>query len=92
MREHVGDFVESAEVLERRNDLHPGVLLAREEEIVEAMGGDLPNSRMDEWGPMRWEKLHSYHVRAQLTDAKWAEHLRPGLEFGTSAYDVWFED
>ena len=26
--------------------------------------------------------------RVQFTDAKWAEHLRPGLAWGTESYDI----
>jgi hypothetical protein len=56
--------------------------------IVEEFGGTLLESRKHEWNVLRWEKCHNYTLRVRVTEPRWSEHLEPGLEFGTTAFDV----
>ena len=91
MRANVDRFVKSTEVLERRNDL-PDEELSRRAQAIEAeFGGALYTNQYHQWQPRRWELCHNYTLRVVVADPKWAAHLEPGLEFGTTAYDVWNE-
>lgn len=91
MEGHVGTYVAATELVERRNAVGDDELFRREAEIDEQFGGELTTDRAHEWMPVRWERSHNYTLRVVLTDPKWASHLRPGLEFGTTAFDVWWE-
>jgi hypothetical protein len=88
MGEHVGQFVKSCELVERRNDLGREALEERERQIQQQFGGVLRNDRQREWQPLRWQRCHTFTLRVVVTEPRWAEHLEPGLEFGTTAYDV----
>jgi hypothetical protein len=88
MEENVDRFIVDCEVLERRNDVGEDELQRREAEIVEEFGGTLLDSKKHEWNALRWEKCHNYTLRVRVTEPRWSEHLEPGLEFGTTAFDV----
>lgn len=91
MRANVGRSVKSTEVVERRNDLPEDELSRRAVAIEKECGGSLRNSQYHQWQPRRWALCHNSTLRVVVTDPKWAAHLEPGLEFGTTAYDVWNE-
>lgn len=78
--------VAKTKLLERFNAIGDDALSARRREIdpLEAHGG---------WAFMRaaWERLHHFDLEVQVTDAKYLAHLRPGLEFGTTAFEAWSE-
>lgn len=91
MRENVGRFVASCEVVARRNALGDEALREREESVAREVGGVLYTNQYGRWQPLRWERCHNYTLRVLATDPRWTEHLEPGLEFGTTAYDAWYE-
>jgi hypothetical protein len=88
MEDNLDRFIADCEVLERRNDVGKDELRRREDAIVDQFGGTLSESRKHEWNALRWEKCHNYTLRVQVTETRWCEHLEPGLEFGTAAFDV----
>jgi hypothetical protein len=66
--------------------------LCRRAVAIEAeFGGALYTNQAHLWQPRRWALCHNYTLRVIVADPKWAAHLEPGLEWGTTAYDVWFE-
>jgi hypothetical protein len=91
MRQHVGRFVTSSALVERRNALGEAELERREVEIEQEFGGVLYTDQYHRWQPRRWERCHSYTLRVVVAEPRWAEHLEPGLEFPTTAYDAWYE-
>jgi len=91
MSDNVGRFVKECTLVERRNDLGWDALSARESAIEEAFGGTLYTNQYHLWQPRRWNDCHNYTLRVVVTDPKWVEHLEPGVEFGTTAFDVWTE-
>lgn len=92
MRANVSRFVKECILVERRNNVGADELARRERQILEEHGGELLIDQTHEWQPKRWERCHNYTLRVIVTDPKWADHLEPGLEFGTTAFDVWYED
>jgi hypothetical protein len=91
MQKNVERFVKKCELVERRNNLGDEELSRREEEIANACGGALYTNQYHVWQPLRWQRCHNYTLRVTLADPKWGAHLEPGIEFGTTAYDVWYE-
>lgn len=89
MRENVARFVKEVDVVERRNAVGEAELARREKELADEYANT--PERGDEWQAKRWERCHNYTLRVVVTDAKYAEHLEPGLAFGTTAFDVWYE-
>jgi hypothetical protein len=92
MKENVRRFIASCKLVERRNDLPEGELENREKAILEKFGGALYTKQHHLWQPLRWRDCHNYTLEVVVTDPKWAEHLEVGLCFGTTAYDVWWEE
>lgn len=90
MKENVGRFIASCDLVERRNDL-PDEELRKREIAIEEKFGALYTDKHHLWQPMRWKDCHNFTLRVVVTDPKWAAHLEPGLCFGTTAYDVWWE-
>lgn len=88
MQRNVKRFIASCEVVERRNNIGEDELQRREDEIVEEFGGSLDDDRQREWKPRRWERCHNYTLRVTVADSRWLEHMEPGLEFGSTAFDV----
>ncbi|MDC0667053.1 hypothetical protein [Nannocystis radixulma] len=91
MRGHVGRFVASCTLVERRNFLSEEELSAREREIEEAVGGVCYTNQHHIWQPMRWQRCHNFTLDVVVTDPRWSEHLEVGLVFPTTAFDVWYE-
>jgi hypothetical protein len=91
MRENVGAYIEACSLLERRNDVGEEELSRRERAIQEKHGGVLYTNRSHLWRPDRWARSHNFTLRVLATRPEWLSHLSDGLEFGTTAYDVWFE-
>ena len=90
MRENVGRFIASCTLVERRNHL-PDEELRKRELAIEEKFGALYTNKHHLWQPLRWKDCHNYTLDVVVTDPQWAEHLEPGLCFGTTAYDVWWE-
>lgn len=88
MIENVGRFVESCELVERRNDLGWDELDRREAAIQRQLGDTLDADQRRQLQTLRWQRCHQFRLRVVVTDPRWAEHLEPGLAFGTTAYDV----
>jgi hypothetical protein len=91
MRENVGRFVASCTLVERRNNVGAAELEKREQVIVERFGGQLFTNEAHRWKPVRWAECHNFTLEVVVTEPRWAEHLETGLEFGTTAFDVWYE-
>lgn len=89
MQENVGRFIESCKLVARRNHLPEKELRKREKAIQEKFGGALYTNQHHLWQPLRWKDCHNFTLEVVVTDPKWAEHLEPGLCFGTTAFDVW---
>lgn len=91
MRDNVGRFITECRLLERRNDLGDEELQHRSLAIEQEFGGALYTNQRHLWQPRRWQRCHNYTLQVLLTDPRWGAHLSPGLEFGTTAFDVWYE-
>lgn len=89
MLDKLDRFVVECEVDEVRNDLGTEELNRREQAIIDAFG--LASSDYARWQGRRWEDCFSYTLRVLVADSQWVEHIEPGLEFGTAAYDVCFD-
>jgi hypothetical protein len=91
MKKNVGRFIASCALVERRNNVGEDELSRRAVAIEAEFGGALYTNQAHLWQPRRWALCHNYTLRVIVADPKWAAHLEPGLEWGTTAYDVWFE-
>jgi len=81
-RENVATYIKSFTILERdrriTNKAEEAALIAKLE-----VAGHTTESLL--------EHAPCARCRAELTDAKWIQHLKVGDVFGTTAYDVWRE-
>jgi hypothetical protein len=91
MRKNVGRFVQKCTLVEQRNLLSDAELMRRDQEIEAQFGGALYTREQHRWMPARWERCHGFTLHAALTDPDWAAHLEVGLEYGSTAFDVWDE-
>lgn len=89
MRDNVAKYIASVTLVERRNNIGEQALQARQRAIEEEFGGTLYTDKYSTWQPRRWAQCHNYTLDVVVTDPKWASHLEVGLEYGTTAYDVW---
>ncbi len=85
--ENVPRFIVSVELIERRNPLSWEELSERAGAIEAMFPNGLTMDRYDEWSKLQWEKLHNYTIVVTVTEPQWAEHLEPGLVFGSTAAD-----
>lgn len=89
-KENVGRYVEETEVLGRLNFLNesdPKIFEHLDQTRAAAKGLD-PTLQEDKL----CEVFHVVFLRVRMTDPKWLEGLEPGLVFGSTAYDVWWND
>jgi hypothetical protein len=91
MRKNIDRFVTACSLVERRNDLGDEELRRRAIQVEDEFGGILYTNQYHQWQPRRWQLCHNYTLRVILADPQWGAHLIPGIEFGTTAYDVWYE-
>jgi hypothetical protein len=91
MRNNIARFITSCTLVERRNNVGDQELQRRGTLIEEEFGGALYTNQNHLWQPRRWELCHNYTLRVTLADPQWGVHLIPGIEFGTTAFDVWYE-
>jgi len=89
MRDNVGKYIASVTLVERRNNIGEEALQVRQKAIEDELGGTLYTDKYATWQPKRWAQCHNYTLDVVVTDPKWASHLEVGLEYGTTAYDVW---
>ena len=92
-RDHVDKFISSVELLERRNifpDPTPDDALERVYACVNenTYYDDTPSEEKLEKENAMCEVLHNFTLRIIVTDPDHAADLKPGMVFGTSAYDV----
>jgi hypothetical protein len=92
MRKNIGRFITECKLVERRNNLGEQELQRRAQRIEYEFGGVLYTNQYHLWQPRRWELCHNYTLQVTLASPQWGVHLRPGIEFGTTAYDVWYEE
>ncbi|NJK32463.1 MAG: hypothetical protein HC927_08650 [Deltaproteobacteria bacterium] len=89
MAENVGRYVVSTELLARRNVLpEEEASYARLTAVMDETSG-LPAAEAE---ARRCEVFHHVDLRVTMTESKWAEGIEPGLVFGSTAYDVWWND
>ena len=86
MQDNVARFLVSTELLARHNALGEAALETIEIEIEEAAESEA------ERRAKRWQRCHRFELRAVATDPRWVAHLEVGLEFGTTACDLWWDD
>jgi len=91
MKKNIDRFIKSCELVEQRNNVGDEELSRRAVAIENEFGGTLYTNQSHLWGPRRWALCHNYTLRVIVADPKWAAHLEEGLEWGTTAYDVWYE-
>lgn len=91
MKKNIARFVADCQLVERRNNLGEAELMRRELAIREQFGGALATDKYHQWQPHRWKQCHNYTLRVTVADPKWAAHLQPDIEFGTTAFDVYYE-
>lgn len=93
MCEHVGEYIVSTESLGRfhyvmdEQTWGEGRRALGQELRAQGMDEMLVRQKLDEAYPR-----HRTHLRATMTDPKWLEGLQVGEMFGTTAYDVWWDD
>lgn len=90
---NVGEFVESAELVRQEGRVaNPAPWLAARNEAYEALcATGLDDQAIDAALGERFPPP-VFTVRATMTSPRYLAGLRPGMRFGTTAWDVWLDD
>lgn len=98
LRKHVGEYVASTQVLERRNvvhlneedDEHFERMEKLEDEVDAALErGELTLRQAED---RRCELYHHVILRVRMSDPKWLDGIDAGWVFGSDATDLWKDD
>ena len=92
MRESVGLYIEKTEVLSRHNvhDENDAAIREKLDELNRTeRHGDLPPVAREDRMCTLW---HHLVLRITVTEPRWLEAIEPGLVFGSTAYDTWWDD
>lgn len=90
MHDHVAEYIVSSTLTKRRNNVAEKTLAQREKAIAASFEGVAPSAKTrTAITAERWQKCHNFTLEVVVTDPRWLAHLEAGVEFGTTAYDVW---
>lgn len=89
MREHVARYVASVDVLARANVRGAAPEAPVHSAMTRVLMMRLPPREEED---RLCEVMHHVVLRAEVTDPRWLEGLEPGLVFGSTAFDVWWDD
>ncbi len=98
LRKHVGEFVASTEVLERRNVMEisdeDDELLERMEKLEDDVEAKLEAGSLTarEAEDRRCDLYHYVTLRVRMSDPRWLDGIDEGWVFGADATDVWRDD
>jgi hypothetical protein len=85
-QENVDRFVRVTVLLARHNDLGEDELGNRVGAIQDATQDELERTER------MWKDAHWFELEVRVTDPRFLEHLVVGMEFGTTAFDWWYDD